>query len=250
MRINPYSTLSKIYDISRENENTFKWSEFIGEILGNCKINLGSNILDCGCGTGDISIFLAKSGYGVDAIDTSADMLMLAKEKSHSLGLKINYTIQDMRTFKTHNKYSMITCINDGINYLINLGDVELFFDNCSKHLESGAFLLFDISTIYKLKNMDSQFFTEETDEIAYIWSNEFDDKKKTLTMDLTFFTQIDDDVYQRTSEMHVQRAHSVEEIDVLLNKCGFSLINLYGDVSLEKPTSTSERIHFLAQKL
>ena len=248
--INSYSTLSKIYDISRKEENIDVWTEFINKILKSCNLSLGDSVLDCGCGTGDISIFLAKSGYVVDAFDISSDMLMVAKEKSHNLGLHINYTIQDMRHFKSHKKYSAITCINDGLNYLTTLKDVEMFFNNCNQYLKDNAFLFFDISSIYKLENMNEQLYAEESDEFSYIWFNEYNEHEKLLTMDLTFFTQIKDNLFSRSYETHVQRGHSIEEIEFLLSKCGFSLISTYSDISLNMPSDKSERIHFLAQKV
>jgi len=186
----------------------------------------------------------------VDAIDTSLDMLMIAKEKTHNYGLHINYTAQDMRAFKSHSKYSIITCINDGVNYLTTLEDIEAFFNSCASHMESGAFLLFDISTKLKLKSMHNQVFAEDGDDFAYIWFNEFNERKKLLYMELTFFTQTKDDIFRRSSELHVQRAHEPVEIESLLQKCGFALINTYGDLSSESPDEKSERIHFLAQKI
>lgn len=226
------------------------WSEFITKVVSDCQIKKGSIILDCGCGTGDISILLAKQGYIIDAIDTSSDMLMIAKQKTHDFGLKINYTVQDMRTFKSHNTYSLITCINDGVNYLNSLEDIELFFNNCSKYQSSGSYFLFDISSEYKLKNMDGEFFAEEDDDFAYIWSNEYNDESKLLTMDITFFNYIGEDLFRRTSEMHVQRAHSIQEITSALKKAGYIPTVIYADLSLELPSDTSKRIHFLAKKI
>jgi len=250
MPINPYSTLSKIYDISREHEDIAAWSDFILHIVSDCNISIGSHILDCGCGTGDISILLAKQGYLVDAIDASSDMLMIAKEKTHNLGLQINYTAQDMRTFKSHSQYSLITCINDGINYLNTLEDVELFLKNCNKYQEAGSYLLFDISTEYKLKNMDGEFFAEESDDFAYIWSNKYDEKSKHLVMDITFFNQFEEDIFRRTSEMHVQRAHSIDEINTLLKNSGYERVGVFGDISTNSPQDTSHRVHFLVKKV
>jgi len=182
-------------------------------------------------------------------MDTSLDMLMIAKEKTHNLGLHINYTAQDMRSFRSHSAYSIITCINDGVNYLTTLEDVEAFFNSCSNHMESGAFLLFDISTKLKLESLHNQVFAEDSDDFAYIWFNEFNARKKLLYMELTFFTQTEADIFRRSSELHIQRAHEPDEIESLLGKCGFALISTYGDLSAKSPDEKAQRIHFLAQK-
>ncbi|MEX1376846.1 MAG: class I SAM-dependent methyltransferase [Eubacteriales bacterium] len=245
-----YSILSKIYDISRQHEDTQKWYDFIKNILKKYSMQKGCNMLDCGCGTGDISIFLAKAGYIVDAIDSSGDMLIQAKEKTHNQGLHINYTLQDMKTFKFNKKFSLISCINDGINYLTKLDDVKLFFENCSRHMDSGAFLLFDISTRKKLQDMNNEFFAEDNEEFAYIWSNQYDYENHILSMDITFFTQIDDDIFERSSEIHLQRGHSIDELTLLLSQSGFSIVDIFSDISFDRPNDSSDRIHFLAQKL
>lgn len=245
-----YTVLAKIYDISRQQEATQTWYDFIAALLEKYPVSKGSNVLDCGCGTGDISIFLSKAGYVVDAIDISTDMLTEAKEKTHNLGQQINYTVQDMTQFKFNKKFSLITCINDGINYLTSLDDGRAFFESCAKHTESGSLLLFDISTRKKLEKMDNQFYAEDNEEFAYIWSNQYDYDNHILSMDITFFTQIEDDIFERSSEIHLQRGHSADEISSLLLQCGFKIIDTFSDISIEKPIDTSDRIHFLAKKI
>lgn len=186
----------------------------------------------------------------VDALDISSQMLIIAKEKSHNEGLHINFTMQNMCTFKSHHKYSCITCINDGVNYLASLNSVEAFLNNCNNYLLDDSILIFDISSKYKLKNMDKEFFVEELDDLAYIWSNNYDNKTSLLTMDLSFFCHVEGDMYQKTSETHIQRAHSVDEISSILKKCGFALLGVYDNISLDRYNDTSTRIHFLAKKI
>ena len=193
---------------------------------------------------------LGKRGFRVDAFDTSEEMLMIAKEKSHSAGLHINYTIQDMQNFNFHKTYALITCINDGVNYLTSLQSVERFFKNCYSYLNKGGYFLFDISTINKLEKMSGQLFAEEDDDFAYIWFNDYDKATRVLTMDLSFYTHTKNNLFLRTTETHLQRAHSVEEMKLLLENCGFKIVVLYSDLSLKNPDDLSDRIHFLAKKI
>lgn len=206
-------------------------------------------MLDCACGTGDVSILLGKKGFQVDAFDSSEDMLMIAKEKSHNSGLHINYTIQDLRQFKFHKTYSLITCINDGVNYLTNLKDAEKFFKNCYSYLNDKGYFLFDVSTAHKMEKMSNQLFAEEDEDFAYIWFNDYDKGNKLLTMDLSFYTLTANGLFARSSETHVQRAHSFDEITLLLKNCGFNLIAVYSDLTFDAPADSSDRIHFFAQK-
>lgn len=245
----PYSILSTIYDFSRSTENILRWADYVIELIEENNLKRGSKILDCGCGTGDIGIELAKKGFRVDSIDISSEMLIVAKEKSHNLGLSINYTLQDMRTFKSHHLYDAIICINDGVNYLTNLEDVKAFFSHVHNKLEKDGLFIFDVSSRNKLKNMNNEFFTEETEELSYIWSNEYDEKTNCLKMDLTFFTLVENDIYKKLNEVHTQRAHTVEELEELLIASGYEIVGIYDNLSKNYHKKTSTRIQFVVKK-
>ena len=53
----------------------------------------GGPILELGCGTGRISIPIAKAGIEVVGIDISKPMLDLARSKAKKAGLKISATV-------------------------------------------------------------------------------------------------------------------------------------------------------------
>ena len=86
-----YEAFSYYYDILMQDVPYHKWIAKTKQYLPT-----GSSILDVGCGTGTISILLAKEGYNVTGIDLSEDMLSLAYEKTLSEGLGIHYVQQDM----------------------------------------------------------------------------------------------------------------------------------------------------------
>ena len=69
-------------------------------------------ILDLGCGTGKHSIFLAKQGFQVYATDMSSTGLKIAKEKSESQRLNIQFKHHDMREIPfTDGFFDAVLCI-------------------------------------------------------------------------------------------------------------------------------------------
>ncbi|MFQ7057914.1 MAG: class I SAM-dependent DNA methyltransferase [Turicibacter sanguinis] len=86
-----YEAFSYYYDILMQDVPYSKWMAKTKQYLPQ-----GSSILDVGCGTGTISILLAKEGYDVTGIDLSEDMLAIAYEKTLAEGLGIHYVQQDM----------------------------------------------------------------------------------------------------------------------------------------------------------
>lgn len=53
------------------------------------------NVLDVGCGTGEISIVLAEMGHQVSGIDLSEGMLGKAKQKAAKRSLSMQFSIED-----------------------------------------------------------------------------------------------------------------------------------------------------------
>src|SRR4030042_589240 len=63
-------------------------SELIFRSLGDVK---GKKILDLGCGTGNYAIAIAKKGGTATGIDSSEEMILLAKEKAESSGVSAKF---------------------------------------------------------------------------------------------------------------------------------------------------------------
>jgi 2-polyprenyl-3-methyl-5-hydroxy-6-metoxy-1,4-benzoquinol methylase len=54
-----------------------------------------ATILDIGCGTGSLSVVLAKFGHQVTGIDLSPAMLALAQTKADAQGLQVEFQVMD-----------------------------------------------------------------------------------------------------------------------------------------------------------
>ena len=70
-----------------------------------------ATILDIGCGTGSLSVILARLGHTVTGIDLSPSMISLARTKAAAYGLEIEFHIMDAShvQFAEH-QFDMILC--------------------------------------------------------------------------------------------------------------------------------------------
>ena len=71
-------------------------------------------LLDLGCGTGSLSLSLARRGISVVGVDISPDMLMLARDKAARAGADILFLEQDMRRLDLFGTVSGAVCSMDG----------------------------------------------------------------------------------------------------------------------------------------
>lgn len=240
-----YKALAKHYDPLMKDVDYDLWADYIRSFLPKEKLS----VADCACGTGELTIRLAKQGHFLTGIDSSSDMLEIASEKARSLGLKIPFVRQDIRRFEIHKNVDAVICTCDGVNYLTGKEEVRSFFKAAYNALKANGLLLFDISSRYKLSSiLGNNTFAQDENGLVYIWQNVYDADKKLIEMSLTFFSK-KDELYERSSETHIQRAHSVTEIRHLLDDSGFDLLGAYNCFTLDPPNSDSERIQFAAVK-
>ena len=77
------------------------------------------NVLELGCGTGEIAIRLAKLQKEVYASDLSKDMLEVARLKCIENEVNIHLSRIDMCDFEIAHQLDLVLCLCDSINYIL-----------------------------------------------------------------------------------------------------------------------------------
>src|SRR5699024_1286425 len=91
-----YQGIAQVYDVLMEYAPYNKWVYLTEEIIKNHHI-LIEKVLDLGCGTGEITLRLAKKGYDISGVDLSADMLRQAATQSIEEQIDVTWVHQDIR---------------------------------------------------------------------------------------------------------------------------------------------------------
>ena len=245
-----YDEFAAYYDRLMADVDYDAWAGYLAGLLREGGVLPEQTVLDCACGTGEITIRLHKAGYRMTGADISERMLELAQQKARKAGAKIAFVRQAMQELCVHKPVSAITCACDGVNYLLTLNDVSQFFSGANRALKEGGLLLFDISSAYKLeKILGGQTCGEDEQDCTYLWQNCFDEQSSLLEMRLAFFTPDGKGAYNRFDERHVQRAHTQQELTALLEQTGFSVEGVYDAFTRNPALEQSERIQFVARK-
>lgn len=239
-----YGDFAGMYDPLMKDVDYDSWAEYLLRFLGAEKLR----VADCACGTGEITLRLARAGHIMTGVDISGDMLRIASEKARRAALKIPFVEQDMRKLALHRPQDAIICACDGVNYLDSLKAAEEFFEAANAALKVDGLLMFDISSQYKLKNiLGCNTFAEDEQGGAYIWKNNYDPKSRLIEMNLTFFER-QGELYRRFTERHIQRAHGVDELLSALNRAGFDA-EAYDFETMDPVKPDSERVQFWGRK-
>ncbi len=244
-----YNDLASVYDKLMEDMPYIEWADFIEKIFINEKINV-KKILDLGSGTGSISSLLSQKGYDVTNLDFSEEMLDKAKEKYKEFGIEGSFVEMDIRDIEFSKEYDCVISTFDTLNYFIEEEELEDIFKRVFISLDNQGIFLFDLNTLHKFeKILGKEIYTYNTEEIVYIWENEYNKNTEILEIDLSFFVKKEENIYQRFNEYHVQRFYSPEKIKIMLKKAGFSFVNIYQDLEFKEPREKGIRNFFAAVK-
>lgn len=201
-------------------------------------------VLELGCGTGEIAIRLAKDKKNVFASDISSDMLEITKQKAMSENVNLMLQRVDMTDFQTSHKVDLILCLCDSINYVLSQKKIIRTFKNVYESLKKNGTFIFDIDTLYKtdvVLNDYNEF--EEDEEFKFAWN------VKLLNRGYVHHhVYIEDKIENEiVEEDHYQKTYSVEQYIKWLNEVGFQSIECYGE--FEELHEQSERVIFVCRK-
>lgn len=102
-------------------------------------------ILSVGCGTGIHESILAESEHDVTGIDTSAEMISLAKKKNIAAkkGKRCNFIHQDIRNFE-EDGFDVALSLFNVVNCLSGISSLCSFFLGIEKTLNRNGILFFE----------------------------------------------------------------------------------------------------------
>lgn len=242
-----YGEFAKIYDeLINEDINYDKMVNRIIEVCKKYDVDF-INYLDVACGTGNVTVRLAKYFKENYAVDLSEDMLREAFEKFKDNRIRCKVICQDMAELSLNKKFNLITSVLDSTNYIIEEDQLRNYFEGVKEHLNDDGIFIFDINSYYKLSQiLGNNIYTYSEEEVFYTWENTFEDDL--LSMFLTFFVK-QGELYERFEEEHLERAYKEVYLERILEEVGLKVLEKFEGYSDKTVSDNSERIMYIVKK-
>lgn len=245
-----FNAFSSVYDEYTQNVNYAERAGYIAELLQKSGVSDGI-LLDAACGTGSLSLQLCRLGFDIIAVDNSPDMLMVAREKLSAVLDKALLLCQDITQLDLYGTVDCVVCSLDSVNHLLTPEEVLAAFKSIGVFTRSGGVFVFDVNTLYKHRNLLSDnTFVFENDSSFLVWRNSECDDNDVVNIILDIFIEDENGCYKRCCEDFSERAYDTALLSELLEKAGFSVEKICGDMSFSAPKEQEERIYFVAKKL
>ena len=214
--------------------------------------NKDARILELCCGTGRLTLPIAKEGYDITGIDYTPSMLAQAKIKASEVGLEISFIEADIRTLDLQNKYDLIFIPFNSIHHLYLNEDLFKAFNTVKKHLKTGGrFLLdcFNPNIQYIVEHEKKQievaaYTTKDGREILIKQLMRYERKTQINRIEWHYFINGKFDSIQNLD----MRLFFPQELDTYLDWNGFKIIHKFGSFEEEAFYDSSEKQIFVCQ--
>ncbi len=239
----------------------------------------GGPVLEIACGTGRVSIPIARLGFAVTGLDIVPGMLERARSKSR--GLPTRWVEGDARTFELGEQFRLVFLTGNAFQAFLTLADQEALLQRVHAHLHDEGLFAFEtrnprwassVRTHQQENHLGSKSahlhdeglfaFLETRDEEEY-GQTYTDTSGREVRVSRT---QVYDHVAQvlhwtthrrwhedgqeqtRTTRIAV-RFTFPQELAALLHYNGFTIVRQYGDWNLEPLTAASRSIIVVCRK-
>ena len=248
-----YGQFAYVYDQLMREMPYPRWLRFLRDCFQ--RYGQPERIVDLGCGTGTIALALAEYGMQVTGIDLSDDMLAVAAHHASDKSLVAipQWVQQDMREWTLPEPVDCVYSFCDCLNYVLEEDGIRSTFRQTYAGLREGGLFVFDVHAPAQLLTYaQEQPFIYDEDEVAYIWTCDYDPDRLQVQHDLTFFVRDEQQAnrYVRFQEQHRQRAYQLDWLSDELRAAGFVVVDRCADFTWSAPDDDSERIFFVAKKL
>lgn len=208
--------------------------------------NKDAKILELCCGTGRLTLPIAKDGYNICGVDYTSSMLERAKAKVSEARLEINFIEADIRTLNLQERFDLIFIPFNSIHHLYQNEDLFKTLAGVKNHLKEGGIFLLDCF------NPNIQYIVESEREQKVIAEYMTSDGRDVLikqTMRYENATQINriqwhyfiNGKFHSIQNMDM-RLFFPQELDSYLEWAGFKVIHKFGGFGEEPFSDSSEK--------
>lgn len=132
----------------------------------------GRRLLDVGCGTGESFIPLLDRGYDVTACDISPRMVERARRKLGEPDAA-RVVVADMRALPWRRAFDLVTCLDDGLNYLLSEAELTAALRSIAGALRRGGLAVFDVNSLRTYRETFAEEFVVESGQTVFRWRGE-----------------------------------------------------------------------------
>ncbi|MDB5073886.1 MAG: class SAM-dependent methyltransferase [Chloroflexi bacterium] len=211
-------------------------------------------VLELGCGTGRLLVPLLDAGATVVGLDRGAEMLKVARERLALYADRVTLVEGDMRHFDLHRTFDLVVIGLNTFMHMLTTADQLACLECIRRHLRPAGLVLLDLANPHAVlrdtpMGVVQHRFTRPAplspDTTVTLWSTTLVATARQLTQTSLFFDEAvssSGQLRRSVTDVYLRLVYRYE-LELLLNRAGFSVRNLYGDYESSPFDDDSERL-------
>ncbi|MGC1472441.1 MAG: class I SAM-dependent methyltransferase [Psychroserpens sp.] len=195
--------------------------------------NKTGRILELCCGTGRLTIPIAKDGYDIVGVDYTTSMLEQAKVKASEEKVDIEFIEADIRFLDLQEKFDVILIPFNSIHHLYSNKDLFKALKVVKKHLKADGSFLFDCfnpNMTYVIENENklqdiSKYTTKDGRDIVIKQNMHYEHASQINRIEWHYYINGAFDSIQNLD----MRLYFPQELDAYLKLSHFNVIHKFG---------------------
>ena len=248
-----YSILAPYYDEWNAEIDYAAWANGVEAFFKRYAKGKVSDVLDLACGTGRMTVELAKRGYDMIGIDRSPEMLDIARSAAEQAGegisSRILWLMQEMTAFELYGTVDAVVCCLDSVNHLTKRDDLGRCFSLVHNYLNPDGLFLFDVNSKRKFETVYAdRTYAYEAPDAFCVWENRY--ARGVSDFRITLFREEGNGKYRRYESVERERMYTLRTLKEELERRGFEWIGAYPAPYAGEPTGDEERWYIAARAI
>ncbi|WP_055491381.1 class I SAM-dependent methyltransferase [Streptomyces sp. TP-A0356] len=209
-------------------------------------VRAGGPVLEVACGTGRITLPIARAGVEVTGLDIMPSMLARARQRAEDERLPVEWLEQDCRDIRSDRRFALVFSATNAMQHLHDLDSVVAFLASARNVLRPGGTLILDVFNpdMAKLCRVpESPYHHKSVADVDGAIldvraTTSYDAAAQVLRFTLDYLR---DGACVRTKKVSM-RCFFPEELLALCRLAGLDVAQRYGDYDQSPFTSTSPK--------
>lgn len=226
-----------VYSLRDESEAV----DFADLIESEINPNKNWKILDFCCGSGRLSIELAKRGYNVDGFDLSEKLLSIVEDESRKKNLSLSLEVCDMRQFNRTAHYDLTINFFTSFGYFDAVENKKVISNMCNS-IQKNGWLVFDFFNSTYVKNTLVEQDERIENDLRIIQKRWIEGDR--INKEIIIQKNSDSNKFFESVQMY-----SREELINMFENAGVKIHKVFGDYKGSEFSNESPRTIIFAQK-
>ncbi|MED3572662.1 class I SAM-dependent methyltransferase [Cytobacillus praedii] len=221
--------------------------------------NQKDSIIDLACGTGRLTIPLAKNGYKIIGVDIHKGMLNEAIKKASNLNLHVDWVEQDCTKLNLNTKSNLIYTVGNSFQHFLTNEAQDELLSSVNKHLDINGIFIFGTrfpSVEELLQPSTEEYWRTYTDhenqnivDVYTISSYDSLNQIQHYTTIRRYKNREGEKVSEKRTNISLRYVFP-KEMERILNLNGFEIVNIYQDWNETPVTNDSYEMIYICRKI